>query len=736
MRKRRIGGTGPSTACALVLAAFTAAPAAAQDGSTPEDQVSASGEALATANTGDATPPDAAGHDELGAAGASDAAIGDRQVYTPQDFARYAPRTALDMLSNVPGFSIDGAGGGFPGGGGAQRGLGQASGNVLVNGERMTSKSSGIADQLGRIPASDVIRIEIVDGSTLNIPGLSGRVANVIALRTGGVSGRFEWRPQASTGPAPLRWSQGDVSLSGTTGVMGWNLSLRNDSFYGGSGGPAIFSYPTGFVDARHNVNTSSFNVPTVRANLRFDLGETRANLNLSYGRRWFRSNEDEERTDPMLVPLLEELRTRNKGYNYEISGDIEFPFGPGRLKLIALESFETQDFSTQSVLAIDDGSPAVGTRFTRLSDQGERIGRAEYRWAMLGGDWQLSGEAAFNRLDNIGGLFILNPAEEFVEIPFPAATGGVREDRYESILSYGRPLTDKLSLQIAAGGEHSTIAQTGANALSRSFLRPKGSVNLAWAPREGFDVSLEIARRVGQLNFNDFLAAVNLSQDNTDAGNNQLRPPQSWELELEMSRNFGRWGSATVTFFHDWIEDYVTVIPIAGGGESSGNVPSATRRGYSVQGTWQMESIGFAGAKLDLNLHIEDSNLDDPVTGVSRSFDRARLKEIRLDFRHDVPRTDWAWGTEFRRTIFAPYFRVTEHGWDYNNPTFGAVFVEHKDVLGLTVRARWANLFKGDTVLDRWVYAGPRNTAPFLFREDRRRAIGYVFNLNVSGSF
>ena len=63
-------------------------------------------------------------------------------------------------------------------------------------------------------------------------------------------------------------------------------------------------------------------------------------------------------------------------------------------------------------------------------------------------------------------------------------------------------------------------------------------------------------------------------------------------------------------------------------------------------------------------------------------------------------------------------------------------MFVEHKDVLGLTVRARMANLFKGDTVLSRWVHAGPHDRAPIVFHEDRRREIGYVFNLFVSGSF
>ena len=614
-----------------------------------------------------------------------------------------------------------------------QRGLGQASGNVLINGERLTSKSTGVEEQLARVSAANVIRIEIVDGSTLNIPGLSGRVANVVT-RPSGISGRFEWRPQVSTGVASARWSQGDASLSGTAGAAAYTLSLRNDSFYGGSDGPVVITDRFGAVDARHNENTSKFDTPSLGANLAFAWGETRANLNLRYGRRWFQAREDERRTDPLLPPLTEALRTRNRGYDYEISGDVEFPAGPGRLKLIGLESFDSSNFRTQQVIATP-GSPDLGSRFTRATDEGERIGRAEYRWEMLGGDWQISAEAAFNRLDNVAALFILDPVGTFAEVPFPAGTGGVREDRYESILSYSRPLTGKLSLQLAAGAEHSTIAQTGANALSRTFQRPKGSLNLAWAPRPGLDVSFEVARRVGQLIFPDFLAAVNLSEDTANAGNNQLRPPQSWEAELEVSRNFGAWGSATVRLFHDWVEDYVTVVPIAGG-ESRGNVPSAIRRGYNLKGTLQMDPIGFAGAKLDLDLSIEDSRLEDPVTGQRRAFDRALLKQVLLNFRHDVPRTDWALGAEFRRSVWAPYFRVAEFGYEYNNPTFGAVFVEHKNVAGLRVRLRAANLFLGDTVLDRWVYAGPRDRAPVLYHEDRRREIGYVFNLCVSGSF
>ena len=80
--------------------------------------------------------------------------------YAPADFARFSPRNALDMLNNVPGFSIDA-------GDTERRGLGEATSNVLINGERFTGRSTDIFTELRRISAANVTRIDIADGSTL-----------------------------------------------------------------------------------------------------------------------------------------------------------------------------------------------------------------------------------------------------------------------------------------------------------------------------------------------------------------------------------------------------------------------------------------------------------------------------------------------------------------------------------------------------------------------------------------
>src|SRR6476620_8976589 len=93
--------------CCVAALTMAAAPAAAQEAPA----------------TGDAAPP------------ASTPTRGGKKIFTPADFARYAPRTAYDMLAQVPGFSIRGEDGG-------SRGLGQATGNVLLNGKRQSGKST------------------------------------------------------------------------------------------------------------------------------------------------------------------------------------------------------------------------------------------------------------------------------------------------------------------------------------------------------------------------------------------------------------------------------------------------------------------------------------------------------------------------------------------------------------------------------------------------------------------
>ncbi|HEX8381732.1 MAG TPA: TonB-dependent receptor, partial [Allosphingosinicella sp.] len=390
----------------------------------------------------------------------------DAKTFLPADFTRFAPRNALDMLRNVPGFTIREAT--------QERGLGTATGNVLINGQRISGKSNDVITELGRIPASNVLRIEIRDAATLDVPGLSGQVANVV-VKAGGMQGQFAWRPefrQRNTDPLLTR---GEVSVSGKKGNVEYTLGVQNQSFRSGANGRTNIFRPDGErIEARDDVFTGNGENPKASARLTWDgPGSSVANLNGSLQGFYYDYREVGERAGPGLADRIRRVANDEDSWSYELGGDYEFALLGGRLKLIGLAQGGHTPFAQDVRTSFADASPDTGSRFVEIADTHERIGRAEYRWKWGKSDLQLSAEGAFNSLDNVSEFLILRPNGEYEEIPLPGGTATVKEDRYEVMASLGRPLSPKLSIQLAAGGEYSNLRQTGPGGLSRTFWRP-----------------------------------------------------------------------------------------------------------------------------------------------------------------------------------------------------------------------------------------------------------------------
>ena len=659
------------------------------------------------------------------------AANGDAQVFEPAYFAQFAPRNALDMVDRIPGFSISG------GNDQGQRGLGQATQNVIVNGERLSSKSESVRDQLRRIPSTDVVRIEILDGNATSIPGLTGQVANVV-YTSNGASGQFEWTTGFRPHNTEAQLFGGEISVIGSSGALDYTVSLSNENNRFGADGPVSITDRDGaLIESQYSKLSGKFDNPKISTAFSYDFGgDVTANLNLSYGSDFFSRKEPETAIDSAGVTRTREALVEEDGPEYELGGDIQFPFGPGSLKLILLERFERDNYSSSVIDRLSDDSPPRGFRFEQTNGAGERIGRLEYDWKLWGADWQLSGEAAFNRLDRRSRLFELAPGGEFVQLAFPQGNGGVTEDRYDASLSISRSLSSTFSVQVIGAMEFSTIEQTGFAANSRSFKRPKGSFAATWKPRDDFDISVTLAKRVSQLSFGDFLASVSLNNDNQNGGNNELVPYQSYNVEIEANKTFGAWGSLKLEARKAWFQDFIDWFPLPGGGEARGNIGDADRLHLQANATINLDPLGFRGARVDLEVVKRDMNVIDPFTGLNRPFSYDQEGSFEIDFRHDVPGTDWAWGANLDHFDQAPYARRFEIGREWEGKVFGSLFIEHKDVLGLTVRARANNLLGARDYFQRTVFDGPRPEGAVRFEEYRSRRIGPIFRLTVSGDF
>ena len=90
--------------------------------------------------------------------------------YPASFFTAAQPNTARDMINRLPGFTFDD--------GATARGFDAAAGNVLVDGELPASKTDDIDSVLRRLPASQVLRIDVIRGGA---PGIDMHGKNLVA---------------------------------------------------------------------------------------------------------------------------------------------------------------------------------------------------------------------------------------------------------------------------------------------------------------------------------------------------------------------------------------------------------------------------------------------------------------------------------------------------------------------------------------------------------------------------
>ncbi|HEY6047535.1 MAG TPA: TonB-dependent receptor, partial [Sphingomicrobium sp.] len=267
-------------------------------------------------------------------------------------------------------------------------------------------------------------------------------------------------------------------------------------------------------------------------------------------------------------------------------------------------------------------------------------------------------------------------------------------------------------------------------------FFRPKGSVVFGWHPNKSWDVSLKLRRRVGQISFYDFLAQPQLSVGRENAGNPQLVPPQSWEIETDFAHDLGRWGKTDLTLHYYDVSDIVDFIPIGDNEQGVGNLPHADRLGFQSTSTINFDPIGWTGAKLDATFMAEWTKVRDPLTGRSRPISGINDVMGSLQIRHDIPHTQIAWSSYVQYQHYITNYYLTEIDQTLDIPWIVGFYVEDKNVYGMKVRLSVDNIFNGRHLEWRKVWQGYRDRTPLLFIEKHNQLVGPLFTLSIKGNF
>lgn len=680
-----------------------------------------------TAAMAPAFAPNAAAADGIDASGAEPAtADQDRLVYDPAFFAEFAPQSALDMVRRVPGFSLDG--------GDDRRGFSGTGGNVLIDGERPSSKSQSVFDVLSRIPSGQVARIELLRGGAQNSDAAGQtQVVNVIRHKAGGGAGSglysLEFEHTRTNRVSP----RGSLSLSGRAGEAEYSFGLDRYLQLRPLAGDRRITDPNGALIAsrvditprtwRQNRGTALVSTPWLDGKLTVNADVTRWN---------FKPNLDTFSFSPSDTPtgsvrLSTDDRQRSRG----VGADWERSFGDLTLKLIALD---TRSWSaTDETTSTWDAAGALTEVFTqrRRNDSQESIWRAVLSMPLAPGlTLETGAESAYNALDAKAAL-ARNTGSGFVAVALPGGDIVVEEDRAEAFVRSVWTLDPKWTLEGSLTWESSTISQSGDRRASRELSYWKPSIQAAYSFGEKNQMRVRLAREVGQLDFGDFASSAALADERIAGGNPDIVPDTQWLLEASLDWRWGDAAALSVTAYQRWVQDVVDSVPVAGF-DAPGNIGDGEAYGVRLNATVPLEMVA-PGARLELEGSLARSEVTDPVTGQTRSFSGFPDARFDISFRQDIAPWKLAWGLEYQGRSEHEVFRLTEREV-YREGPFLSAFLE-TTALPAKIRFFGENLSDPSTRRQRNFYAPTRAEAPSR-TELRKRRFGQIFGVEISGKF
>ena len=674
------------------------------------------------------------------------------EVFDPAYFTRFNPANAEEMVRQLPGFSLAE--------GQSVRGFGGATPNVLINGERPSTKTS-LRTLLSRIPVANVLRIEIVTGAsaTLDMRGLT-KVANVI-VKGGAVDTSVSW--QANARAYRKGRTTGSVEASTTRQAFGGQLTLSVDvdhgGGFGGGGSPGGGARSTGdrtyFTPAMVkteegdgiSLNTRNSISPAFDFRRKFDWGTLRLNGSLDdAGYDGWRYLQVYAPDFSGPLSRIEGQTSDGESLSYDLGGDVEFPFLGGLTKLIVLH--ERGEGSGDSLFGVYAASGAL-TRSTRVLNEtasGETILRGQTNWKLNDAHTIEAGiEGAYNFLDSTAKVLLNTGAD----VTPPGSDTIVEELRGEAQISDIWQVAPNLTLEAGLKVEFSRIQQearlssTSSVFAEREFTYPKPSLTATWQANEAQQLRLSLARTVAQLDFKDFVSAVEVVNDTVTGGNADLEPEKVWGLSAEFEQKFWRDGVLTLTASFDKVQDVqdqVPVIPLGGSlttaFDGPGNLGDGERWSVGMKAAVPLARLGITGGRLDIDIRSGNSEVVDPVTGVIREFSDEFNRRWTLAFRQDVQDLGFSYGINVGGSGGGTSYKLKELSKRQREGEELSVFIETRKFYGLNLRATYSDILSPSFVNNRVLYNGPRSTGTITQLQRQFSQTGPNLQVRLSGVF
>ena len=594
-------------------------------------------------------------------------------VYEAEFFNQYAPITASDMLQRIPGINLSNRQRRDE-----NRGLGTG-GNLLINGQRIAGKDNSALDQLDRITADEVERIEIIRDTTgaLNVRG-SGEVINVILLEVPSRS--------STTVQAVNRLNHDDTFEFG--GNVAWSFQAGNFQSLINAGSEPNYENrdrreqritPAGeLLGTLFETDIRDQDIHTFSNNMSYSRGAHRFQFNALASAGDFErpiQRDFVDYVDGLAQQSTQQELVDNTVSSWEVGGDYEFSFDNGsRLALLFLIKDDIKDFVRERFVSDPVTSPLEKNLFIDSQRQSsEFIVQTNYNFALT--DTQslrVGAERAVNQLDST--LYIATPSDtrpgsdQFGGLSLVESVSNpgthIEELRYEGFGFHNWAITDKASLESSVVYERSEISQSGAVNKTRDFQFWRPSFDFRYNFADNFRFRGTAQREVSQLSFASFAATTNEEDRDIDAlgGNPELVPETTWRYEGELEYRLPNdAGVLSTSVFYNDVDNYIGRInatvdpdqPLS----ATGNVGPARQYGWITRASIRLDSLNLPNAIISGRLGLFDSEIMDPfINQEVRTWGRGFGN---IDFRQDITGLGLSYGIEYNHSIWGGYYDI-----------------------------------------------------------------------------
>ena len=570
-----------------------------------------------------------------------------KTIYTIEFFAAYSPDNALDMVSQIPGFSISE--------GGQVRGLAGSSGNILIDGTRPSSKDNDLGDVLSAIPKAQIERIELLQGAAIGSLGHGySMLVNVVRKTNNKASGYVTL--QASLSHHDIVAPVAIFSYGGK--IRGFNYSFKleggkaqSTKRYGGEGLVNALGQITEFGPNfdHQQVEYGNFNT-TVDGKI----GKTKAKFDFSF-RQYLEDRPWQvlaTRTGQNAPYRIDEGRDVGRGPNISFGTILERPILGFDTKLNIIASRETDDDFYDAGFNLVSG-PKNFTRFKSLSKIDEFATQVEMSKKYGKHTVSFGGETGTTRLESESDFFNNISGTGFVRDPDGNSQTNVHESRSEAFIADTWALSPRLSVEGKLRNEWSRISQGGGKPKERdfSYLKPLLAINYNYRPDLIFTAKYE--KILGQIDFNDFAFSANLGDGSQNLGNSELRPAQIDNREITIEKKWDKRGTAKVTYFDRDITDVVTSVPVYENGvivgEATGNIPEGHRIGLLANLTLPLDFLS-KGLEVTSEWLFTKYDIIDPFTKSMRENGGQGARGFELEVKYNNEAHKYSYGAFYAR--------------------------------------------------------------------------------------